>query len=136
MGFFERFRKVPQQEASKSVEPRVLVPNFEVNDELEALVNEYINASTTMFGITHDYGIDMTTDINKPKIQENADLKDATERYFAAQERMKEIKRDHADELREYLKPYIVLQNPPESPYQINMDDWNRLRVAEAMNKK
>lgn len=132
MGFFERFRG-SQPEEPKSFEPRILVPNFEKNEELETLLKEYVETSTRMFGITHDFGIDMNTDINSPKIQENEELKKYAEIYFAGLRRTEEIVNEHGDKLREYLKPYSELQNPPDSPFRVDSDEWDRWRMANTL---
>ena len=131
MGFFERFRGGSKEEP-EPFEHRILVPNFEQNEELEAIINEFEDSSTTMFGITHDYGIDMTTDINKAKIQESPDLKDAAERYFRANDRIKEIQQTYGDRLREYLKPYSELTQPDH--IRLDSGEWNRWRMANTLS--
>ena len=135
MEIFDRLRKKPVQETIKPLEKRILVPNFEVNEELESLIKEYADLSSTMFGITHDYGIDINTDINKHSIQTNTELKEAAGRYFKARDRAAEIRRDYKDRLREYLRPYMGLENPPGSSFGIRVDEWVRFRMAEALEK-
>lgn len=133
MGFFERLK---EKETPKPPEEKLLVSGFEENEELERVLSEYINLSTTMFAITHDYGIDMNTDINSSKIKENQDLKDVTEKYFKILEQMSEIEKKYGERLREYLKPYMNLENPPENPFRTSLKEWDRLRTVKALKTR
>jgi hypothetical protein len=134
MGFFERFRPQQKEKPKVEQEKRELVPSFEQREELERLIEEYESASTKMFGITHDSGIDMNTDLNDPKIQDNPNLKSDAEEYFQAQAKMREIEENYGQTLREYLQPYAALENVSYS-HEMSWTEWNRWRVAKALEK-
>ncbi len=137
MGFFERLKVNKKDETPKSGQEQL--QNFEMNEELETTIREYADLGTTLIAITHDYGIDTTTEVNDPQVLKSPELQVALRKYNEAQRRIEEIERIHGDALREYLKPYTSLQDPPlsveRSPKE-NEIDMNRWKVARILSSK
>ena len=117
--FFESFRGKREQ---------VLVSKFEVNEELETTLAEYVRVRIRTVQIGMSIGIPIMEEQKRVAMEALED----NQEYQKARQRLNEIKSQYDERLLIYLRPYIELGNihAPSS----TSGEYNRWYVARVLD--